>query len=352
MGATSIEWTDVSWPVLNGCRRASPGCQNCYAERLSATRLRNHPKYKGLAIYQENGPRWTGTSRLWRPDLTMPLRLKAPKRIFVCDMGDLFYEGNSDADIDAIFGVMWACLYLGRRAIPGHTFQVLTKRAKRMRDYLASDRREQWARAAVTYGGEFDPDGVFDQTMRLGKEPHPRIWLGVSCESQEWADERIPHLLATPAAVRFVSAEPLLGPIDLSPYLTRCCDRGTPALPGDTKCSDECCPGSTTHFVHGGALRPAIDWVIVGGESGPGARPCDVAWVRSIVDHCKAAGVAAFVKQLGAEPAFRVGGAPWFHSYHHAVGELFVKRLKDRKGGDPGEWPDGLNVRQFPEARP
>jgi protein gp37 len=126
---TPIEWTDHSWPVLNGCRRKSEGCRNCYAERLISTRLRNMPKYKGLAVYSEGGPRWTGASRLWVPDLVMPLKLRKPSKIFVADMGDLFFEENSFEDIAAIFGVMAAC--------PQHTFQVLTKRPERAAEWFA-----------------------------------------------------------------------------------------------------------------------------------------------------------------------------------------------------------------------
>ena len=151
MGKTSIEWTDVSWPVINGCRRVSRGCENCYAERLAATRLAHLPKYQGLAVIKRGPPKvlrrdfadgsvglrqvdgkarpqWTGEARLWAKDLDMPLRLRKPSRIFVCDMGDLFYEEVPDEQIAAVFGVMAAC--------PQHTFQVLTKRPERMREWF------------------------------------------------------------------------------------------------------------------------------------------------------------------------------------------------------------------------
>jgi len=270
---SKIEWTDHTWPVLNGCRRISPGCQNCYAERLTSTRLRQMPKYKGLAVYTKGGPRWTGESRLWHRDLTIPLRLRTPAKIFVCDMGDLFFEGNSDEDIDQVFGVMWACEWLGRgeNTYPGHVFQVLTKRIDRARDYLAQDRSQQWAYAAVRHGGGSNPDAIWDQ-VALKKRVHPRIWLGVSAENQEAADERIPVLLETPAAVRFVSAEPLLGPVAFH------------------------CLFSARHSLDDAPL----DWIICGGESGPGARPCALEWLESIVKQGREADVPIFVKQMGA----------------------------------------------------
>ena len=134
MGKTSIEWTDHSWPIINGCRRISPGCGGargvggCYAERLISTRLSKTKKYGGLARFGKNGPQWTGATRLWLPDLDMPIRLRKPSRIFVADMGDLFYEAVTNEEIAAVFGVMAAASH--------HTFQVLTKRATRMREWF------------------------------------------------------------------------------------------------------------------------------------------------------------------------------------------------------------------------
>lgn len=136
MNKTSIAWTDYSWPIVNGCRRVSSGCGGsdgggCYAERLAATRLAHTPKYEGLSRMTPSGPRWTGETRLWEPDLLAPLRLKKPSRIFVADMGDLFYEGVSDETIDRVFAVM----ALAKR----HQFQLLTKRPQRMRAYLVNE---------------------------------------------------------------------------------------------------------------------------------------------------------------------------------------------------------------------
>lgn len=307
MGKTSIEWTDVSWPVLNGCRRASYGCQNCYAEQLSATRLRNHPKYRGLAVYQENGPRWTGDTRLWSKDITMPLKLRTASKIFVCDMGDLFYEGNSDDQIDQVFGVMWACMFLGRNALPGHIFQVLTKRSKRMLDYVASDRRKQIAYWAVHHGGGLDPDGIHDQVM-FSKLPHPRIWFGVSAEDQDWANLRWKHLQRIYAPVRFLSLEPLLGPVTMRDWYM---------LP---------------------------DWVIVGGESGPRARPYDVGWAKNLITEGIDLEIPIFHKQLGANP---------YGPEAPDRNEIRLPfKLKHSKGANMSEWEEHLRVREFPRVQP
>ena len=355
MGKTSIEWTDHSWPVVNGCRRTSPGCENCYAERLSATRLSQTPKYKGLAVMKApppkvlrrerrdgsvqlvklqppGRPRWTGESRLWVPHLDMPLRLKKPSRIFVADMGDLFYEKVTNEEIAAVFGVMVSC--------PQHTFQILTKRAARMRDWFEWVREKRGGR-----GGGFPLGIALDLSAVAGKEvlrwpragimdeelrwPLPNVWLGVSVEDQQRADERIPILLDTPAAIRFVSAEPLLGPVDLRRRIVENRAAGTNSL----------------------EMVSGIDWIIVGGESGPGARPFDLAWAAALVDQCAAAGAACFVKQLGSRPTSAADRIGYKGQPRNGRPDGFYRFLNDRKGGDPSEWPEALRVRQFPNER-
>lgn len=309
MGKTSIEWTDYAWPVAVGCTRISEGCRNCYAERLAATRLVHVQRYKGLASMTPSGPRWHGDARLAHEALAAPLRLRKTQRIFVAEMGDLFHHSIPDHEIDRVFGVMWAALY-SRDGNDGHVFQVLTKRAERMADYLKG--RGLFARWAQLAGAITGDDVIYDQTLREAVlRPHPRIWLGVSVESQEAADARIPLLLSTPAAVRWISAEPLLGPLDLSDYLSAAgqCEWGGPKIP------------------HRG-----LDWVVVGGESGPCARPCNVEWIESVVEQCQAASVPVFVKQLGADA--------W-------AGRRQRLTLRDRKGGNPAEWPGHLRVREF-----
>jgi protein gp37 len=347
MGRTSIEWTDQSWPVVNGCRRISEGCTNCYAERLTATRLSQTPKYKGLAVFGKNGPRWTGEARLWAPHLDMPLRLKKPSRIFVADMGDLFYEGVPDWVIAAVFGVM--------AALPRHTFQVLTKRPERARGWLRSlegydpgDALAEHAAAVLERFEEPEAAGKLRAAHRFGAPfprgwPLPNVWIGVSVEDQATADERIPILVDTPAAVRFVSAEPLLGPVDLRLFLPKLRVVTLDPSPEERRLMTDTITGkdmTPEGFPCTGVLTVAgLDWVIVGGESGPGARPFDLAWARELVRQCRWAGTACFVKQLGARPV---------EDYN--PGEAFDcgVALRDRKGGDMAEWPEDLRVRQFP----
>ncbi len=350
MGKTSIEWCDYSWPVVNGCRRVSAGCENCYAERLTATRLSQTPKYKGLAVFGKNGPRWTGEKRLWDPHLDMPVRLKKPSRIFVCDMGDLFFEEVRDEEIAAVFGVMAAC--------PQHTFQVLTKRPGRAR---------AWFRWLERFAGRTTPRAACVSLAQRRCEhpslrklddhafwtwPLPNVWLGTSVEDQATADERVPILLDTPAALRFVSAEPLLGPVDLMRYL-RPMHTAVVKTPPEGKAAfleqiERLAESPIMQVPRGMDVEiipgVGLDWVIVGGESGPGARPFDLAWAWSMVDACVAAHVPCFVKQLGANP----GTVTRSTSNVGIQGEAVSLRLKDRKGGDPAEWPEDLRVRQFP----
>lgn len=301
-----IEWTDASWNPVRGtkgrhhCVRVSEGCKHCYAATM------NH---------RFGGPDYVkgaDTPRLDEEALLQPLKWTKPRRIFVCSMTDLFMDEHSDEMIDQVFGVMAAS---GR-----HTFQVLTKRSRRMRDYILGladkggsgrgFKRLEAAAGSVGFTLQYEGHPLLSW-------PIPNVWLGVSAENQERADQRIPDLLATPAAVRFVSAEPLLSGINFD------------ALPR---------PFEFHQSPHGWMawLAQRLHWVIVGGESGSGARPCDVSWIRSIKDQCKAAEVPVFVKQLGVAP---LGGD----------GLIYV--LKDRKGGDPAEWPADLRVREMPYAR-
>ncbi len=278
---TAIEWTDATWNPVTGCTKVSAGCKHCYAER-KWPRLAGNPKtvYYGrqFADVLTHGDR-----------LDQPIRWTKPRMIFVNSMSDLFHEAVPDDFIDSVFGVMWACLW-GRNEKPGHVFQVLTKRAGRMRDYLLQDRREYWARAAVNYGGGIDPDLIWDQVMGADG-PHPRIWIGVSVEDQKSAEERIPTLLEMPAAVRWISAEPLQGPVNLTAILPEYPER-LDALEGRLYCDEPHTAGSYEEV-------PRLDWVVVGGESGPKARPMHPDWARSLRDQCNAAGVPFLFKQWG-----------------------------------------------------
>jgi protein gp37 len=267
---TGIEWTDATWNPVTGCTEVSPGCQHCYA-RTFAERWRGIPGH-----HFEHG-----FDVQLRPDrLRLPLSWRRPRRVFVNSMSDLFHKDVPDDYIAAVFAVM----ALAER----HTFQVLTKRHDRMRSLLSS---RSFGHLVATVGREHligcQRDWLRVGAM-LGGEPLPNVWLGVSVEDQRWADIRIPALLETPAAVRFLSCEPLLGPVDLSPWVG-------PWLAGRVY-------ASTEEFLTALANVPAghtPDWVIVGGESGQHARPTDPAWVRSLRDQCTTVGVPFFFKQWG-----------------------------------------------------
>lgn len=307
MGKTSIEWTDASWNPIVGCTEISPGCANCYAARLASTRLRETPQYRGLAGNLKSEiqfpgvaphgipegkiqPRWTGEVRFLQERLEEPLHWRAPRRIFVCDMGDLFHESVPVSRVAQVMGVIERC--------PHHTFQILTKRANLMHAFF------------------------------FGLKPLPNVWLGVSVENQHFADERIPLLLNTPAAVRWISAEPLLGLTHVRQWM----------MPPE--------------------LGPRIDWVVCGGESGPNARPMHPAWAARLCDECVMAKVPFFFKQWGE----------WLHATQMEAaftpteldtlsrntlcrdtghGDLYFKVGKKRAGRQL----DGSDWNQFPQVR-
>ncbi|WP_028029916.1 phage Gp37/Gp68 family protein [Gemmobacter nectariphilus] len=271
---THIEWTDATWNPITGCSIVDAGCTNCYAMQLAGTRLRNHPSRAGLTRVSGGRPKWTGEVRFNEQWLDQPLRWTRPRMIFVCAHGDLFHEAVPDEWIDQVFAIMADC--------PQHTFQVLTKRPERMASYLTTRRAGKSLQPPI--GGGLLGYHPFNSEIL----PPRNIWIGTSISDQASADLRIPHLLATPAAVRFLSAEPLLGPVDLravDPGIA--CGawcKGGCGVSGDNECGRE---------------SPSLDWVIVGGESGPGARPMHPDWARSLRDQCVAAGVPFFFKQWG-----------------------------------------------------
>jgi protein gp37 len=338
MADSSIEWTDAVWNPVRGCTRVSAGCQRCYAERTAHRFSGPGQPYEGLVKLVGDEPRWTGKIQLVPEKLREPLSWKKPRRVFVNSMSDLFHEGVPDEFIDRVFAVMTLA---GR-----HTFQVLTKRPERMRSYL--DRLSEMQ----NHGLEFWSHTAFSQAlMRVSRDnraplwpnaklavvdnwPLKNLWLGVSVENQATADERIPHLLATPAAVRFLSCEPLLGPVRLHGWCRTC--KGFVGTMG-AKCHDD-------------TVWP--DWVIAGGESGPGARPCRVEWLRSLRDQCAGAGVAYFCKQLGSNPVgddFPEERDP--ETGNRVLPVRQVLTIRDHKGGDIDEFPDDLRIREFPEVR-
>lgn len=325
---SKIEWCDATWNPLYGCTRVSEGCRHCYAEGLAARFCK--PGQWGEGLTRDG--RWTGKVTLAEAKLTQPLRWRKPRRIFVNSLSDLFHPNVPDEWIDRVFAVMALC--------PQHTFIVLTKRPARMRDYCRTlgghHERDRVSLAAK----EIDQTNGFWWTIAGGGAHLPNVWLGVSIENQQAADERIPDLLDTPAAVRIVSAEPLLGPVDLrqwqhdygcgcgwggnepQSYCNECGWRGHNAYYGEPcpECGEtladyNACPECDGHDGDGMSFgpnsRPRIDGVIVGGESGQHARPMHPDWARSLRDQCAAAGVPFFFKQWGewAPRAWKGDGA-------------------------------------------
>ncbi len=285
---SNIEWTEATWNPIVGCSIVSPGCTNCYAMKMARRIESMQPgsHYAGTTQVVNGNTVWTGKVAL-APEhiLTQPLRWCRPRKIFVNSMGDLFHESVPDEWIDRVFAVM--------ALAPQHTFQVLTKRSARMRVYLSAGDMRLRVQDVVD---NMEPNGIHKfadhEPWVANNFPLRNVWLGVSTEDQRQADERVPDLLATPSAVRFVSAEPLIGPIKFS---------GSTATEGwdwFTGSAFEVDPTPPASIWNGNTGR-TIDWVIVGGESGPSARPMHPDWVRAIRDPCAAAGVPFFFKQWG-----------------------------------------------------
>lgn len=278
---THIEWTDATWNPITGCSVVSAGCKHCYAMKLAGTRLQHHPSRTGLTIDTAAGPVWNGQVRFNSEWLDQPLRWRRPRRIFVCAHSDLFHEAVPDVWIAAIFGVM--------AAAPQHTFQVLTKRPERMLDWFKRHHQEVRSQDAQGQRWRVCEDAACEFLPHLPAagctQPWPlrNVWLGVSVEHQEAADRRIPLLLETPAALRWISGEPLLSRVDLGWYLRH------------NRWIDGICVAGAD-YGHGTRL----DWVVAGGESGRGARPMHPDWVRSLRDQCAAAHVPFLFKQWGS----------------------------------------------------
>lgn len=299
---TGISWTDATWNPIRGCSRVSGGCRHCYAERVAARFGAAGQPYEGLT----SAGRWNGKVRLIPEKLDQPLRWKRPRRIFVNSMSDLFHEHLADDDIDQVIAVM--------ALAPQHVFQVLTKRAERMEDYI----HEMYAGRLYeieTQARRLTNSELGAAIGQIAAELS-NVQLGVSAEDQPTLDERTPHLLATPAAVRFLSLEPLLTPVDVDAYVW-------PGCILTREQHEEHCDGG--FFCE----ERALDWIIVGGESGPGARRCDPDWIDRIVEQCRAAGVPCFVKQTGSVLAREMG-------------------LRSHAGADPSEWPAGRWPQELP----
>lgn len=362
MASSTIEWTDETWNPVSGCEKVSEGCRNCYAETI-AHRFWGDRPFTEVRCHPER--------------LDAPLHWKKPRRVFVNSMSDLFHEDVPDEFIDKVFAVM--------ALTPQHTYQVLTKRPERMRLYCSgTDRPSKVAKAIDVLEVDIEiaveairsRSRAGERTSSLANDygisetqarniiecrqwvvetaltwPLPNCWKGVSVEDQVTADKRIPILLRTPAAVRWISAEPLLGPVDLTAITVG--HENWNAL--DRREAMDAEPGSPNTI---------LDWVVLGGESGPQARSCNVHWIRSLLRQCRTANVSCFVKQLGScvvdrnDAGFEGdtdGSWPmdtrfeqeW--SEQHYQGTLGQVRLRDRKGGDPSEWPTDLRVREWPQ---
>lgn len=281
---SKIEWTEATWNPITGCSVTSPGCKHCYAMRLAGGRMKNHPSRIGLTQPTDAGPVWTGEVRFNEQWLGDPLRWRRPRMIFVCAHSDLFHEDVPDEWIDRIFAVMAMC--------EDHTFQVLTKRPQRMREYVCDVMKNQSsfnriADAAVRIAESPCASSLVEERMA---DPLDNVWLGVSVEDQKRADERIAPLLNTPAAIRWISAEPLLGPIDFNALSDSC--ENLNALTGLRE--------NPFGDVVSRRFGTKLDWVVVGGESGPGARPMHPHWAENVIRDCTAADVPLHFKQWGA----------------------------------------------------
>lgn len=368
---TKIEWSDATWNPIAGCTRVSEGCRHCYAERQAARGL---PSFKGLAHFvgRPDGikeARWTGAVTVREHLIDLPLRWKKPRKIFVNSLSDLFHDAVPDEVIDRIFAVMALC--------PQHTFQVLTKRPERMRDYLstrAGDWVLRWPDAipvakwyvskaeGMSRLGAHGPVAAALYDAKPIVYPLPNVWMGVSVEDQVTADVRIPYLLRTPSAIRFVSYEPALGVIDWRQWMhdygcscgwggdtpmdyCRHCDwRGwADGDYGDAKCPEcgelledyNACPECDGHdgdgLSFGPNSTPRLDLIIMGGESGPNARPMHPDWVRQTRNQCEAASVPFFFKQWGEwAPICEMTDAQSNALYHENAdeGRDLVRRCK------------------------
>jgi protein gp37 len=307
---TAIEWTDKTWNVFVGCSKVSEGCRNCYAinqayrNNAIAQTMPNPGRmryYDGLTQKTENRVDWTGIVRFVPEALEIPLRWKKPRKVFVNSMSDLFHESVREEHLDQVFAVM--------ALSPQHTYQILTKRPGRMLEYLRSA-KTRIRIAAVDLGRASKTEHGAIESCQWDW-PLPNAWMGVTIENQKALNERARPLydLHNMGWLTFYSAEPLLEAVEL--YLN----------------------------------HERANWVIVGGESGPGARPCDTDWIYSIVEQCKNSDVAVFVKQMGSKLLCECRTPE--HPNWDELGPIY--RMTG-KGTDINEWPERLRVREFPEG--
>jgi protein gp37 len=274
-----IAWADAIWDPVRGCSRKSAACVNCYAETETAQNSQGGGWGEGFASVTPDGLKWTGKVAIHEDRLAMPFSVDKPSRIFVNAFADVFHEEMTDAMVDRVFAVM--------AAAPQHTYVILTKRQKKMQAYMADPATPGRIAAAIAALG---------REGKVESWPPANLWLGVTIENQKEAERRVPTLLETPAAVRFVAAEPLLSAVALKPeWLPR--------------------PG---------AAGPAIDWVMGGGESGPNARPIQLDWVRALRDQCAGAGTPFYWNDWGAAtPDGQAAGTDAHRAIDGALHEAF-----------------------------
>ena len=380
---SKIEWTTHTFNPWRGCTKVSPGCKNCYAETLS---VRNP---KTLGVWGPNGTRVVAAESAWREPLKWDRAAKKAgerHRVFCASLADVFEDWTGPmtaADgrwivkphLDSESGPEnWQLEFPETFKVDPQGWRLLTMGDVRKRLFrlihetanldwlLLTKRPENVGRMLDRYAERIDHYAA----EAFSKIWNRRVWLGTSVENQAAADERIPHLLRCPAAVRFLSCEPLLGPVDLLRV-------DAAGFGGPTGHKVDCIRkgywsahlGFVNHSDMHDQFGPLL-WVIVGGESGPGCRPCRPEWVRSIVRQCQAAEVPVFVKQMGGnivtrndlvEDVFDSGETGWpepdvehnIHGFREEYQGADCRiRLRDRKGGDPAEWPADLRVREFP----
>jgi protein gp37 len=346
--STKIEWTSETWNFLRGCSRDNEECDRCYAMVQVHRHLQGELDDGLTKLRPKGAPRpgvdWTGVVKVIEPRLALPLSWQKARKVFVNSMSDLFHPAVPFEVIAAAFGIM--------AATPRHTYQVLTKRPDVAAKFFA------WAEEA---GAKYDllTDGMPPALLACAWEactlnverinedtefttpttrvfghawPLPNVQLGVSAGRPGTANEKVPALLKLPAAVRWVSAEPLLDETDFTKL----------ALADGLMLN--ALNGAITKPSHRGiVMGPKLDWIVVGGESGTKARRCDIEWIRSIIAQCQKAGTPVFVKQLGSAPVFYPGNEATGYE-----GIPQILELDHNKGGEINEWPEDLRVRQWP----
>lgn len=348
---TRIEWCNppdmgkgLSWNPFVGCRRKSSGCEHCYAERLAGTRLAHMPGYNALTVIGKDGPRWSGQARFFPDALNKVTPRQKPRFVFVNSMSDFFYPGAQDE---------WRDKTLARVALcPQHTFLILTKYLDEAIDYFKNlaFREEMIGIEAELVSGHYRHIWHTDYYGADARWPLPlkNLWIGASTENHETAEDRIHKLLRIPAALRFLSVEPMLGPINLNsikwaeiPVNPDDYRRyGVPAPDRLWSCND------VLEYRAADSLnpeKPRVDWVICGAESGPDARPMDIEWARDLRDQCQNAMVMIPSAGESDDPK------DW---YENSPVPFYMKQLcVNGKKFPYDDWPDDIKIRQYPEAR-